>query len=120
MHVITKRMLREFWENPKYSRAQSPLLQWYQAAADAEWHCFADVKKTFGSCDQVGSKTVFDVGGNKYRIIAVIDYERQKVYIRAVLDHREYDEGKWKTDTFGDDWQRFKQMIQDRPNGKKP
>jgi mRNA interferase HigB len=120
MHVITKRRLRKFWENPKHPHAERPLLDWYQAVTDAEWHRFADVKMTFNSCDQVGSKTVFDVGGNRYRIIAFIDYESQRVYIRAVLDHKEYDKGNWKNDTFGDDWKPFNKSTHDQRNGQKP
>lgn len=120
MHVITKGKLRTFWEDPKYPRAKGPMDRWYRAVAGAEWHEFADVKKTFNSCDQVGSKVVYNVGGNHFRIVTLIDYESQRVYIRAVLDHKEYDKGHWKADTFGDDWVTFRQMIQERPNGKKP
>jgi mRNA interferase HigB len=50
----------------------------------------------FPSADQVGTLTVFNIGGNKVRLIAAIHYNRKKVYIRAVLTHPEYDEGKWK------------------------
>ncbi len=117
MHVISKKALREFWEDPRHSRAEGPLLDWYGVVTKAEWRHFADMKKTYNSCDQVGSKTVFDVGGNKYRIIAFVDYERQQVYIRAVLDHKEYDKGSWKSDPFGDDWKPFKQMMESK---KKP
>jgi mRNA interferase HigB len=112
VHVISKKALREFWEDPRYARAEGPLLDWYDVVSKVEWHHFADVKKTYNSCDQVGSKTVFDVGGNKYRIIAFVDYERQQVFIRAVLDHKEYEKGNWKSDTFGDDWEPFKQMME--------
>ena len=75
-------------------------MEWFHTVTDAEWHRFADVKRTYNSCDQVGSKTVFDVGGNKYRIIAFIYFERQRVYVRAILDHKEYDKGneRWKED----------------------
>jgi mRNA interferase HigB len=111
-------MLREFWENPKFRNAEGPMEQWYQAAVQAEWRRFADVKSTFNSCDQVGSKTVFDIGRNNYRIIAFIDYESLRVFIRAVLDHKEYDKGNWKHDTFGDDWKPFSQLI-DKRNGQK-
>jgi len=54
------------------------------------------LRKTFGSADQVGNLTVFNIGGNKVRLIAAIHYNRRIIYIRAVLTHREYDEGKWK------------------------
>jgi mRNA interferase HigB len=96
MHVISKKKLREFWE--EHVRAQAPLEQWYQVARNAEWETFADVRKTFDTADQVGKFTVFDIGGNKYRLIAVIHFNRGKLFVRHVLTHAEYDEGKWKYD----------------------
>lgn len=57
---------------------------------------FAELRKTFGNADQVGKLTVFNIGGNKVRLIAAIHYNRRTIYIRAVMTHREYDEGKWK------------------------
>lgn len=57
---------------------------------------FADLRGVFPGADQVGKLTVFNIGRNKARLIAAIHYNRQKVYIRAVLTHAEYDEGKWK------------------------
>ncbi len=58
------------------------------------------MKKTFNATDLVGNKAVFDVGGNKFRVIAVINYVNHTVFIRAVLDHRSYDKGHWKKDDF--------------------
>jgi mRNA interferase HigB len=52
----------------------------------------------FPSADQVDHKTVFNIGGNKYRLIAAIHYNRRKVYIRAIVTHLEYDKNKWKKD----------------------
>lgn len=57
---------------------------------------FTELRATFPSADQVGKLTVFNTGGNKVRLIAAIHYNRQKVYIRAVLTHAEYNEGTWK------------------------
>jgi mRNA interferase HigB len=57
---------------------------------------FAELRTVFPSADQVGKLTVFNIGGNKARLIAALHYNRQRVYIRAVLTHQEYDEGKWK------------------------
>ncbi len=64
-----------------------------------EKQVFADLnslRATFGSTDYVEPFTVFDIGGNKFRLIAAIHYNRSKVYIRHVLTHEEYDRGKWK------------------------
>ena len=94
MHVISKKTLREFWE--LYPKAKSPLEAWFQVAKAAEWESFADVRATFNTADQVGKFTVFDIGGNKFRLIVVIHFNRGKVYIRHILTHAEYDDGKWK------------------------
>lgn len=98
-----------------------PMKGWLKAASKAAWKNFTDVKATFNSADPVGSKTVFDVGGNKFRIVDVIDYEGQKIFIRAVLDHAEYDKGNWKKDPFGDDWKPYREFkkASQRKNGKR-
>lgn len=94
MRIVSKKQLRAFWkERP---RAQVALEDWYKVARQAEWEKFADVRETFGSADQVGKFTVFDISGNKYRLIAVIHFNRGIVYIRHVLTHAEYDKGNWK------------------------
>ncbi len=62
----------------------------------ANFTSFADIRKAFPHADQVGKLTVFNIGGNKARLIAAIHYNRQKVYIRAVLTHQEYDKNKWR------------------------
>jgi mRNA interferase HigB len=95
MHVISKKKLREFWE--EHRKAQSPLEAWYHVAKHAEWTTFAEVRQTFNAADQVGRFTVFDIGGNKYRLIAVIHFNRGKLFVRHVLTHAEYDEGKWQS-----------------------
>jgi len=60
------------------------------------WANFADVRSGFPSADQVGKLTVFNISGNKYRLIAAIHFNRSIVYVRAVLTHDEYDQGTWK------------------------
>lgn len=62
----------------------------------ADFGSFTELKRVFGSVDKVGKFTVFDIGGNKYRLVAAIHYNRRKVYIRHVLTHAEYDRDKWK------------------------
>jgi mRNA interferase HigB len=77
MHVISKRPLRGFWT--LHPDAQGPLRAWYQAARREDWRNFADLRARFPQADQVGRFTVFNLGGNKYRLIAVIHYNRRKV-----------------------------------------
>lgn len=73
-----------------------PLAVWYALMSKADFGSFAELKKVFGSVDKVGKFTVFDIGGNKYRLIVAIHFNRRKVYIRHVLTHAEYDRQKWK------------------------
>ena len=94
MHVISKKRLREFWA--ARPDAEAPLRAWYQAARHEEWQTFADVRARFPHADQVGKLTVFNIGGNKYRLIAAVHFNRGKVYVRHVLTHAEYDRGDWK------------------------
>jgi mRNA interferase HigB len=94
MHVISKKALRAFWA--MQPAAERPLRRWFKAAEAAAWHSFAEVRAVYTKADQVGRFTVFNVGGNKYRLITVIHYNREKVYIRNVLTHAEYNRGDWK------------------------
>jgi mRNA interferase HigB len=99
MRVISRKKLREFWAD--HPEAEAPLQQWYLTAKHADWENFGSVRATYGSADQVNQFVVFNVGGNKFRVIAFIDYERRKLFVRQPLTHEEYDKGKWKEDTFG-------------------
>ena len=94
MHVISKKALRQFWK--LHPDAEQPLLRWFKVVRAADWHSFADVQAVYASADQVGRFTVFNIGGNKYRLIAAIHYNRGKVYVRHVLTHVEYDRDEWK------------------------
>ena len=96
MHVISQKMLREFWQ--KWPEAEGPLRAWHRAVEHATWEKFADLRALYPRADQVGGYTVFDIGGNKFRLVAVIHFNRGKVYVRHVLTHEEYDRGKWKED----------------------
>lgn len=94
MHVITRKRLNEFVErHPETKRA---LVKWYQLVKKTDFSSFAELRAIFPSADQVDKLTVFNIGGNKVRLVAAIHYNRKKVYIRAVLSHEEYDRGKWK------------------------
>lgn len=94
MHIITRERLNKFAE--KYPDSKSALQHWYKQAKTNDFKSFVVLRKVFGSADQVGRLTVFNIGGNEARLIAAIHYNRRTIYIRAVLTHREYDEGKWK------------------------
>lgn len=98
MHIITRSRLMEFWS--LHSSAERGLLLWYKLASSATWQNLVELREVFPSADLVGNFTVFNIGGNKYRLITLIDYTYQKVFIRAVLTHAEYDKDDWKKD----DW----------------
>ncbi len=78
--------------------AKGPLEARYRVAKRADWNNLADTKVDFPHTDPVGSCIVFNIGGNKYRLITKIHYRRKKVYIRFALTHKEYDKGRWKND----------------------
>jgi len=94
MHVIAKPTLVEFWE--KRPDAENPLQAWFRTMESEVFTDFNDLRATFANADYVDGLTVFNIGGNKYRLIAAIHYNRHKVFIRAVLTHVEYDLGDWK------------------------
>ena len=86
--------MREFAKAHK--EAEGPLSAWYAIMSKTDFPSFAELKRVFRSVDKVGKFTVFDIGGNKFRLVAAIHYNRRKVYIRHVLTHAEYDQDKWK------------------------
>ena len=95
MWVISRSRLREFWQTPGCDDAEKLLAAWYKVAVAATWAKFADVKSVFGSVDLVGSCLVFDIGNNRYRLIARINYKSHRVYVLKVMTHKEYDKKKW-------------------------
>jgi mRNA interferase HigB len=98
--VIAKSHLRRFWESRKDDSevAQKDLLTWFKLAESAEWANFGALKQTFGSADQVGDCVIFDVGNNRFRLIGRVFYGAGKLYVLRVMDHHEYDKGRWVDD----------------------
>jgi mRNA interferase HigB len=94
MHVISRKRLNEFAE--RNSEAKTSLAHWYHLMKRNDFSNFVELRAAFPSADQVGKLTVFNIGGNKVRLIAAIHYNRRKVYVRSVLTHAEYDEQSWK------------------------
>jgi mRNA interferase HigB len=94
VRVISRRAIREFAE--ARPEALEPLQHWATAIEAVEWRKPGDVRRTFNTADFFGDLTVFDVGGNKYRVITFVHYRRKAVYIKHVLTHKEYDKGAWK------------------------
>jgi mRNA interferase HigB len=99
VRVISLKPLREFWR--RHADAEVALRLWYKTAIGAQWGSLKDVRQTYAHADAVRTVadetlTVFNIGGNKYRLIARIRYDFQLVNVRAVLTHEEYSEGRWK------------------------
>ena len=94
MHVITRKRLNDF--AAKHPASRAGLAQWFKEIQRGSFSDIQAVRAVFAHADKVGKFTVFNVGGNKVRIIAAIHYNRGKVYIRHVLTHSEYDKGAWK------------------------
>jgi len=76
--------------------APEPLLHWHSATRHEVWGHPVDVRASSAHADTVGLPTAFNIGGNKYRLVSVIKYRWQVVYIRNILTHAEYDFWKWK------------------------
>ena len=94
MHIITRKRIQELIA--KYPDSESFLENWYRIVKHAEYNSFNELSQHFRSADYVDGFVVFNISGNKYRLIAVIHFNRKKIYIREILTHQEYDKGKWK------------------------
>lgn len=96
MRIVTTRKSKEFWTENK--AAETVLCEWIKTVYLADWKTSADVKKTYNSTNIYKNCTIFDVGGNRYRIIAKVEYQIHIVFIRFVMTHSEYDEKKWQSE----------------------
>jgi mRNA interferase HigB len=94
MHIITRKRILEF--ATKHPDCNTAIESWCRIVKHTKFSSFAELKQTFPSADQVGKLTVFNIGGNKARLITAIHYNTSRVYIRHVLTHKEYDRGRWK------------------------
>jgi mRNA interferase HigB len=92
MHVISRKKLIEFYEQPGRQDAKGQLEAWYYEAKHAQWESPADVKAQYGSASDIGdNRVVFNIAGNKYRLIVRINYNSKTVFVRFVGTHQEYD-----------------------------
>jgi mRNA interferase HigB len=94
MRVIALSTLKVFWEeNPEYQDAQDPAMTWYRHALKANWSTPAEVKEDFGNASILkDGRVVFNIAGNKYRLIVWINYPYKVVYVRFFGTHEQYDE----------------------------
>ena len=88
MHIISLKALREFWR--RHPAAEGSMRNWHRILEATEFDDFNDLRQTFGSADYARPYTIFDVGGNNWRIVTAIHFEVSRVYIRWVMTHDEY------------------------------
>ncbi len=96
MRIITRKRLNDYIK--KHPECESALNHWYHILSNTEYASFKALRKTFPGADRVKNLTIFNIGGNKARLIAAIHYNTKCVYVRHILTHSEYDKGMWKKD----------------------
>ena len=90
VRIIARRALREFWE--RHPDAEQPLRAWYHDARKADWRLPADIKRVYANASIVAeNRVVFNIHGNKYRLVVAINYPYRMCYIRFVGSHQAYD-----------------------------
>jgi mRNA interferase HigB len=94
MKLISNRRLREFAH--LYADAQQPLQDFRRKVEKGSFDNFAGLRAVLPSVDKVSQRFVFNIGGNKFRLVAGIDFFRRTMWVKAVLTHGEYDKGAWK------------------------
>jgi mRNA interferase HigB len=90
MRIISRKILREFWD--RHPDARQPLQAWYDDARRAQWHAPADIKNVYHNASFLtNNRVIFNIKGNHYRPVVVVQYAHGILYIRFVGTHREYD-----------------------------
>ena len=95
MRIIARRTLREFYacDGDRYMDAKAPLDAWYHEVKRAKWNAPSDIKAQYRNASILkGGRVVFNIAGNKYRLVVKINYPRQIVYVRFVGTHKQYDQ----------------------------
>jgi mRNA interferase HigB len=98
MHVISRKKLREYCQS--HADSCEALDDWYKISSKANWANLIEVQAVYPKAEAVGNFTVFNIKGNKYRLIASINYEKQIIYLKYVFTHAEYDKETWKNDYY--------------------
>jgi mRNA interferase HigB len=92
VHVIKRKTLIEFYEHPEHQDAKGPLEAWYYEAKHAQWASPAKIKDQYRSASILkGNRVVFNIAGNKYRLVVKINYDSKTMFVRFIGTHREYD-----------------------------
>ena len=92
MRIIAVGTLRDFWSRPGRHDAEQPLRAWVHIVRAADWSKPTDVKEMFRSADILaGGRVIFNIGGNKHRLVAAVHYRAKRIYVRFIGTHKEYD-----------------------------
>ncbi|MEI8208494.1 MAG: type II toxin-antitoxin system HigB family toxin [Methylococcales bacterium] len=94
MHIITQKRIND--AKAVYPETATALDHWYKTMKLGKYRDFSELRLSFASVDKVGKLFVFDIGGNKLRLIAAIHFNTGKVFIRHIFSHAEYDQNLWK------------------------
>jgi mRNA interferase HigB len=94
MRVISRKKIEDFVRH--HPTAKASLDHWYHVVQQATWRSLAEVRQVYPHADVVGRRTVFNIAGNQFRLIARINYQKQVVFVGYVLTHADYDKGDWK------------------------
>ncbi|HKN76395.1 MAG TPA: type II toxin-antitoxin system HigB family toxin [Candidatus Acidoferrum sp.] len=94
MRIIKRGALVQFWQ--RHPDAKASLESWYGVVRRAAWQTPAEMKQIYHNADRVGRRTIFNIAGNKYRLIARVNYQTQRVFVLHILTHAEYDRRDWK------------------------
>ena len=94
MRIIGRKVVEKFKRN--HADARPSLDYWYRVVSSRDWNSLVALRQVFPSADPVDSRIVFNVGGNKYRLISDVNFKAKTLLIRDVLTHQEYDRGGWK------------------------
>jgi mRNA interferase HigB len=94
VRVIGRKAIREYGK--LHADSVPSLSNWLQIVRKAKWQNFAELRADIGSADQVGRRTVFNIAGNKYRLVARVNYRTQRTFILWIMNHGEYAKGEWK------------------------
>ncbi len=99
MRVLNRRQLVTAME--RHAASRPAIKRWLLLTESSRWQSFQNVRQTFASADKVGvgsaAQYVFNIAGNRFRLIALVDFEEQTVFVQAVLTHAEYDKGGWRS-----------------------
>lgn len=103
MRIISKRSLWEFWEQPIYADAETPLVMWFAIVSKQDWATPHDIKQMFHNSSILkNGRVVFNIAGNKYRLVVSVSYATRALWIKIIGTHKQYDEISEVIDTIND------------------